>query len=186
MRRLDTVDETAKSKVSWSQITAGLSDYQNYCHSLIHFGCNYSFASLSNFLPTIVRDMGYSSLDAQGLIAPAYLAAFLCCIVAAWLSDRYGRRGPFIAGFATMGTIGCLLLAVIRDEERVHARYAAIYLACCGIFPALSLNVTWLLNNQGGDSKKGAGLGLLATFGQCSSFVSSALFTSSDRYVWCK
>ncbi|EMR71639.1 putative mfs transporter protein [Eutypa lata UCREL1] len=141
--RLETVDTTAKSKVSWKQIAAGLTDYQNYVHTLIHFSCNYSFAGLSNFLPTLVRDMGYSSVDAQGLTAPAYFTSFLLYV------------------FATV-------------------RYAAIWLAVCGIFPALSINMTWPLNNQGGDSKKGAGLGLLATFGQWSSFVSSALFPETD------
>ncbi|RYP62435.1 hypothetical protein DL769_007307 [Monosporascus sp. CRB-8-3] len=178
--RMETFDRTAKSKVSWSQITAGLGDYKNYVHTLIHFSCNYSFAGLSNFLPTIVRDMGYSSQNAQGLTAPAYFAAFLCCMFAAWVSDRYGKRGWVVAGFASMGTVGYLLLATIQDESKTGPRYAGIWLASCGIFPALSINITWLLNNQGGDSRKGAGLALLATFGQCSSFASSALFPSTD------
>ncbi|SPO05395.1 related to nicotinamide mononucleotide permease [Cephalotrichum gorgonifer] len=178
--RMETVDRTAKSKVNWKQIVAGLADYQNYVHTLIHFSCNYSFAGLSNFLPTIVRDMGYSSVNAQGLTAPAYFTSFLCCLFAAWASDRYGKRGYIVAGFATMGTIGYLLLAVIQDENQTGVRYAGVWLACCGIFPALCINITWLLNNQGGDSKRGAGLGILATFGQCSSFVSSALFPSTD------
>ena len=70
-QRLQTVDRTAKTKVSWTQIFAGLTDYQNWIHAMIHFCCNYSFAALSNFLPTIVRDMGYTSVNAQGLTAPA-------------------------------------------------------------------------------------------------------------------
>lgn len=181
LARLDTVDRTTKSKISWSQVTAALTDYKNYTHTMIHFCCNYSFASLSNFLPTIVQGMGYSSLQTQGLTAPAYLAAFICCVAAAWFSDKYGRRGYVVAVFAAMGTVGYLLLTVIQDEALVKVRYAAIYLACCGIFPALSINMTMLLNNQGGDTKKGVGLALLATFGQCSSFISSALFPSSDR-----
>lgn len=180
VERLQTVDRTAKNKVQWKQIIAGLGDYQNYFHAAIHFCCNYSFAGLSNFLPTIVRDMGYSSINAQGLTAPAYFASFLCCLFAAWVSDKYGKRGWIVSGFAVMGTVGYLLLAVIQDESKTGVRYAGIWLATCGIFPALSINITWLLNNQGGDSKKGAGLAILATLGQCSSFVSSPLFPSTD------
>lgn len=180
VNRMETIDRTAKNKISWKQLGAGLTDYQNYVHTMMHFSCNYSFAGLSNFLPTIVRDMGYSSLNAQGLTAPAYFGAFLCCLFAAWLSDRYGKRGWVVAFFATMGTVGYLILAVVQDETQTGARYAGVWLACCGIYPALVINITWLLNNQGGDSKRGAGLGLLATFGQTSSFVSSALFPESD------
>jgi MFS family permease len=129
--------------------------------------------------------MGYTSLQTQGLIAPAYLAAFICCLGAAWFSNRYGKRGFVVAGFTLVGTVGYLLLAVIQSESQVHVRYSAIYLAYCGIFPALSINMTWLLNNQGGDSKRGAGLALLATFGQCSSFVGSVLFTSIRKVSSC-
>jgi MFS family permease len=125
--------------------------------------------------------MVYSSVTAQGLTAPAYFLAFLCCMFAAWASDKYGRRGYFVAAFGTLGMTGYLMLVTIQNEAKTGPRYAAIYFATSGIFPALALNITWLLNNQGGDSKKGAGLGILATFGQCSSFVSSALFPAADR-----
>lgn len=186
VERLQTVDRTAKTKVKWSQITAGLTDYQPYVHTLIHFCCNYSFAGLSNFLPTIVRDMGYSSVDAQGLTAPAYFVAFLCCVAAAYASDRFGHRGFIVAGAAAVGAAGYLILALVRDEAKTDVRYAGIWLAACGVFPALCINVTWLLNNQGGDSKRGAGLALLTTFGQCSSFLSSVVFPESDGPFYVK
>ncbi|KAH9230332.1 hypothetical protein K456DRAFT_1752058 [Colletotrichum gloeosporioides 23] len=156
-------------------VFAGMTDYQNYVHTLIHFCNNYSFAALSNFLPTIVRDMGYSSVTAQGLTAPPYLAAFVCCVAAAWASDRYGMRGFIVSGGSVMATAGYLILVLIRDESKIAARYTGVFLASCGIFPAMCINITWLLNNQGGDSKKGAGLAILATLGQCSSFMSTDL-----------
>ncbi|KAM5365694.1 hypothetical protein ACJA88_012430 [Fusarium oxysporum] len=180
VERLQVRDRTKKTGVRWNQIFAGLADYQNYIHTVIHFCCNYSFAGLSNFLPTIVRDMGYSSVTAQGLTAPPYFLAFLCCVLAALVSDRYGKRGYVVSGSALIGFIGYLMLVVVQDESKRATRYAAIFLASCGVFPALCINITWLLNNQGGDSKKGAGLAILATFGQCSSFVSSVVFPSSD------
>lgn len=124
--------------------------------------------------------MGYSSVTAQGLTAPPYFLAFLCCVLAALVSDRYGKRGYVVGGNAFIGFIGYLMLVVVQDESKKATRYAAIFLASCGVFPALAINITWLLNNQGGDSKKGAGLAILATFGQCSSFVSSVVFPSSD------
>lgn len=180
VERLQVQDRTKKSRVKWSQVLAGMSDYQNYVHTAIHFSCNYSFAGLSNFLPTIVREMGYSSVDAQGLTAPVYFVAFLCCIAAAYTSDRYGKRGYIVSGFATVGMIGYLSLVLIKDEHDTGPRYAGVWLAACGVYPALCINITWLLNNQGGDSKKGAGLAILATLGQCSSFVSSAVFPDAD------
>lgn len=184
VERLQTVDRTAKGKMQWKQVFAGLTDYKNYVHTLIHFCCNYSFAGLSNFLPTIIEEMGYSSINAQGLSAPAYFVSFLLCFAAAYMSDRWGKRGFIVAGFAAIGAIGYLVLATVRDESKSGARYVGIWLAACGVFPALCINITWLLNNQGGDSKKGVGLSILAVFGQCSSFVSSVVFPDEDGYVY--
>ncbi|KAL4998699.1 major facilitator superfamily domain-containing protein [Aspergillus recurvatus] len=170
VERLHTVDRTAKNRLDRRQVLAGLTDYKNYVHTLIHFCCNFSFAGLSNFLPTIIQHMGYTSINAQGLSAPPYFASFLLCVAAALFSDRYGRRGLVIVFFSTVGMIGYLILAAVQDENKVGPRYLGIWLATCGVFPALCINITWLLNNQGGDSKKGAGMALLAVFGQCSSF----------------
>lgn len=183
VERLQQRDNTKKSAIRWDQVFAGMTDYQNYVHTLIHFCNNYSFAALSNFLPTIVRDMGYSSVTAQGLTAPPYLAAFVCCVAAAWASDRYGMRGFIVSGGSVMATAGYLILVLIRDESKVAARYTGVFLASCGVFPAMCINIAWLLNNQGGDSKKGAGLAILATLGQCSSFMSSVVFPTSDGSV---
>ncbi|KAI8657081.1 hypothetical protein LRP88_12388 [Fusarium phalaenopsidis] len=180
VERLQVRDRTKKTQVRWDQIFAGLTDYQNYVHTMIHFCCNYSFAGLSNFLPTIVRDMGYSSVTAQGLTAPPYFLAFLCCVAAAFVSDKFGKRGLIVSGSSLVGFAGYLILVLVQDQSKKAARYAGIFLASCGVFPALCINITWLLNNQGGDSKKGAGLAILATFGQCSSFVSSVVFPSTD------
>ncbi|KAJ9640386.1 hypothetical protein H2201_002566 [Coniosporium apollinis] len=166
VERMQQLDRTAKTKVNKKQFLSGLTDYKPYIHTMIHFGCNYSFAALSNFLPTIVNGMGYSSINAQGLTAPAYFVAFLLCVVAAFTSDKLGKRGYFVAGFATMGTIGYLLLAIVQDTSKT--------------------DITWMLNNQGGDSKKGAGFAILATVGQMSSFVSSVVFPTTDRPFYTK
>jgi hypothetical protein len=183
VERLHTMDRTAKDRMEWKQVLRGLTDYKNYIHMSIHFCCNYSFAGLSNFLPTIIEEMGYTSINAQGLAAPPYFAAFLLCVVAAVISDKWGKRGLIITFFATMGMVGYLILAAVQSETQPGVRYFGIWLATCGIFPSLCINITWLLNNQGGDSKKGAGMAILAVFGQCSSFVSSSAFPDAEGYV---
>ncbi|KAJ5102190.1 hypothetical protein NUU61_004412 [Penicillium alfredii] len=186
VERLQTVDRTAKNRLQWDQVLSGLSDYKNYVHMTTHFCCNYSFSGLSNFLPSILEAMGYTSINAQGLAAPPYFASFLCCMAAAVMSDKWGNRGFVLTFFALMGAIGYLILTCVQDEAKTAARYAGVWLATCGVFPALALNVTWLLNNQGGESKKGAGMAILAIFGQCSSLISSSVFPDTDAPLYTK
>ena len=180
VERMETRDTTRKSSLSKAQLFAGLTDYKNYCHACLHFCCNYSFAGLSNFLPTIVHEMGYDSVQAQGLTAPPYFGAFLSSILVAWLSDRYGSRGWMLAICASVATVGYALLAT---QTGTAVRYVAIWLTSCGIFPALAINMTWMLNNNAGDTKKGIGMSLLAIIGQCSSFLASFMYPNSAAYV---
>ncbi|PHH59416.1 hypothetical protein CDD82_2488 [Ophiocordyceps australis] len=182
-QRMLLQDSTTGNRVQWTQVRAGLLDWKNYLHAVIHFCTNFSFAALSNFLPTIVHDMGHDAIRAQGLTAAAYLAAFVVCVAASLASDRLGRRGFVMAGTASMGVVGYALLATAGNAG---IRYAAVWLAAAGVFPALSINLTWILNNQGGDSKKGAGLALLLILGQSSSLISSTVFPASDAPFYVK
>lgn len=141
LERFRTRDHTKKSKIHWKQFIAGATDYRNLMHMAIHFMCNFSFAGLSNFLPTIVEGMGYDSINAQGLTAPVYFTAFLACVVVAIISDRYGRRGFVIMTAASIGCIGYILLAALEHEKYNNVRYFAVWLAVCGVFPALCINV---------------------------------------------
>lgn len=143
LERLQTRDHTKKNAVHWQQFFAGIKDYRNIIHTLIHFMCNYSFAGLSNFLPTIINSMGYSSINAQGLTAPVYFGSFICCVAAAIISDRYQRRAFVIAISATVGAVGYLILAVVEDSTKTGVRYLGVWLAVCGIFPALAVNVNF-------------------------------------------
>lgn len=55
-------------------------DYKPWFTALMYFACNVSFSSLPVFLPTILEEMGFTSINAQGLSAPPYFASFLVTI----------------------------------------------------------------------------------------------------------
>lgn len=79
-----------------------------------------------------------------------------------------------------MSTIGYALLAT---QTGTAVRYVAIWLTSCGIFPALAINMTWMLSNNAGDTKKGVGMSLLAIIGQCSFFLAAFMFPDADGYA---
>ena len=148
VERFKTRDRTAKNSIHWKQFMAGVTDYRNILHTMIHFMCNFSFAGLSNFLPTIVEGMGFESVNAQGLTAQVYFTSFLCCVADALVSDRWGKRGFVIIFAASIGCVGYLLLAALEHERYNNVRYFAVWLAVCGVFPALCVNVSTFPSQQ--------------------------------------
>lgn len=76
-----------------------------------------------------------------------------------------------------IGGVGYILLAV---STNVAVRYVGVFLAAGGVFPAISNILPWTLNNQGSDSKRGAGITLLNIIGQCGPLLGTRMFPADD------
>jgi hypothetical protein len=124
-----------------------------------------------------------SSLQAQGLSAPPYLLAYFTCILASVLSDKVQNRGFFVFGFCCTGGIGYVLLGVVRTTA---VRYFATFLVCAGTFPAVALMFTWVTDNQGSASKRGAGLAIFGMIGQCGPILGAHLFPEEEGPYYTK
>ena len=131
--------------------------------------------------------MGYSSLSSQALSAPPYLVAFVVVLITAYLSDRTNNRGLFIALHALLGASGYALIAA-TGSARWSAlwRYCGIYPAATGFFSAVTLIITWTINNQESDSKKGTGMAMLNVIGQCGPLLGTRLYPDVDKPYYVK
>lgn len=142
-----------------------------------------SFSSLPVFLPTILKNMGFTAINAQGLSAPPYFLSFFACIGTTYIADRTRQRGYMIMLLSIVGGVGYILLAV---SETVGVRYFGVFLAAGGVFPAISNILPWTLNNQGSDSKRGAGITLLNLIGQCGPILGTRMFPTRDAPYYVK
>lgn len=120
---------------------------------LMYFSCNVSYSSLPVFLPTILNEMGFSSVKAQGLSAPAYLVSTVVTVSSCWFADRIQQRGLVIISLSCLAGVGYILLATCTA---VAPRYFGTFLAAC-VFPVIANILPWVVNNQGSDSRRGMG-----------------------------
>lgn len=107
--------------------------------------------------------MGFTAINAQGLSAPPYLAAFVVCVTTTWIADKTQQRGAMLVGLSLVAGVGYVLLATCRG---VGVRYFAVFLAAAGVFSCIANILPWTINNQGSDAKRGAGIALLNIVGQ--------------------
>ncbi|KAI8656184.1 MFS domain-containing protein [Fusarium keratoplasticum] len=166
-----------QGKLNLRQVFAAFYDYKNYLQAIIIFCLNTAFGSLPAYLPTILTSMGYTSLRAQGLSACPYLSAYFVCVLASFFSDRVRTRGVFVIIFSAVGAVGYILLATIHTTG---IRYFATFLVCAGVFPAVALTFTWVTDNQGSSSKRGAGLTIFGMVGQCGPILGARIFPKSE------
>lgn len=109
----------------------------------MYFSANVSYASLPVFLPTILANMGYSNINAQGLSAPPYFVAFLFAIITTFIADRTQQRALVLVVTSIVGGVGYIVLATVTT---VGVRYFAVYLAAAGVFSTIPNILAWTLS----------------------------------------
>ncbi|KAI8075834.1 major facilitator superfamily domain-containing protein [Gilbertella persicaria] len=164
------------------QFVAALMDYKVWLAVVIYVGLNIALASFAIFLPTIIRDMGFSSLDAQLLSIPPYVVA--CCLVfiVSWNSDRTLQRGYHIMAVCALGVLGYIFLLASTDTG---VRYTGAILVACGIYPIIPLTLSWVSNNQLGHTKRGVAIAMTSMIAQCFSMLGTQIYKAEDgpRYL---
>lgn len=149
----------------------------------MYFSVNVSFASLPVFLPTILTEMGFTAVRAQGLTAPPYFISFLVTIGSAYIADKTQQRGLVLIVLSLVGGIGYILLATCKT---VAGRYVGVFLAAGGIFPTIANILPWTTNNQGSDTRRGAGIVILNIIGQCGPILGTRLYPTNEGPFYVK
>lgn len=170
-------------KLDLSRLVSVLADPAAWLTGLIFFLANMAYSSLPVFLPTILTRMGHSALTAQLLAAPPYLCSFLVVLAAAHASDKARARAPLLAAAALASSAGYALLALSRAAGLAPdspARYLAVYPAAAGFFTVVVLTISWSVNNQADESRRGGGFALLQLLGQCGPLVGARLYPDRD------
>jgi MFS family permease len=149
-----------------------IADYKTYVQVGIYLGNLIPIYAFALFIPTIIKEMGYSSANAQLLTVPPYAVGCLGTILVGIYSDKYQLRGPFIIGGSTVALIGYVIL---YTRGTAGVGYVGTILAAVGAFPTIAPNLAWAGGNAGGVTKRGVVLALVIGLsnlgGICSSFV---------------
>ncbi|KAI4715808.1 MFS general substrate transporter [Aureobasidium sp. EXF-10727] len=167
-------------RIKFKDVALTFIDPKAITTALMYFSCNVSFSSLPVFLPTILEEMGFESITAQGLSAPPYFLSFLVTIGSAWIADKTQQRGLTIIILSIIGGVGYIMLATTSSTG---PRYAGVFLAASGVFPCIANILPWVTNNQGNDDRRGAAFVLLNLIGQCGPLLGTRVYNTPPFYV---
>jgi cyanate permease len=142
---LNRLDTTAAKRI--------FSDWKIYLGIFMYMGVlNTGYAS-SFFIPSIIKDMGYTSQAAQVRSIPIFVVAAITTLLAALCSDRARHRFGFIIFGICTATVGYSLL-LSRDTVPVGVRYTALFFVVCGCYCAQPIVIAWIQNNSSGHYKR--------------------------------
>lgn len=153
-------------------------DWQTWLNIIIYFGADMSAAAISQFSPTILKQMGLTSNAANLRNVPIWLVGAVIAISANLAAGKWGIRFPLIIAGATLCTIGWALQ--LAQANPTGVRYFALYLIAIGSFTQLPLLVSWLSANTIGRPRKAVAHALQVGFGNSANFASANVFITKE------
>ncbi|KIV93471.1 hypothetical protein PV10_04683 [Exophiala mesophila] len=154
-----------------------------FCATM-YFGTSVTGAASSFFLPSILRQFGWTSIKAQYMSIPVWLVAWILQIFNGFASDKVHRRWPFFFFPLCLSVIGYALLLGQRNLA-LGVRYMATFFVVSGCWAALAMTMTWLNNNSVGKKRRGVASAAILAIGNTGSIMGSFIFLAAEapRYT---
>lgn len=145
--------------------------------------CVQAVASLTNFLPTLVKNFGFSTINTLLLTAPPYLVTAAFCLFNTWYSDRTSKRSPSMILPSIVALIGII---ITMSTTNTAARYFALFLMLPGTYECFQISNAWMANIAARPQEKRAiSLALNNSIGNVALVWTPYLYPASDgpRYM---
>jgi hypothetical protein len=133
------VDRKTAQKNFFSTLWMVMKDSHIYLQAMVYMSNTVPNYGLKFTMPQIIRNMGFTSTNAQLLTAPPYLAGAITAVVVAGFADKSRFRFPFILGpqFLLIVAYSVLFVKADKIESNVALCYVMVILACMGVYPIM-------------------------------------------------
>ena len=135
-------------------------------------------SAFAYFAPTIVKSLGYGTIQTQLHTVPPVAAALALCLLTAYLSDRTQLRSPYIMFCVALTITGLAILFTVHDN--FHVQYAAVCLVTMGAFSGGPIIVCWYVMNLQGHKDRSIGTAWMISFGNTGGIVATFCFLAKD------
>jgi len=159
----------------WKGVIAIVSDINAWLFTLLYASFNVCVATISYFLPTLIRDLGFSSINAQGMTVAPYAVGWFMVFFQSWHSDKSKDRGYHVMGSCALSFIGYIILAT-SVQKSVGAAYFALFLVVGGNYSLFPLVMSWAANAFAPTSKRGVGTAFIVSISNCVSIAAPQVY----------
>ncbi|KAL9938391.1 hypothetical protein V8E36_003014 [Tilletia maclaganii] len=176
----EDADAAQQSEFEWREVRRGVFEIQVWITGVAYLCLLNALYSFSLFLPTILRSMYPDVTPArlQLLSVPPYVPAAVMCIIVAIAADRARMRVPFMLVLLPISMIGYIILLTTHNAQ---AKYAGVFLAALGVYPATPCVLSILPNNCSGHYKRATAVALQLAIANCAGFVATFAYQSKFK-----
>ncbi|OAA64952.1 high-affinity nicotinic acid transporter [Cordyceps fumosorosea ARSEF 2679] len=169
-------------KFSWRQVGLAVSDPLVWLASTALFCSSIAMFGFSTFLPTLLKGMQYTSLQANYLSIPVYVLASIGTGVTTFVSDRIGRRAICLIHSPILVMVG---YAIGIGSSNRSAGYFGMFIVGAGVYSFNTVLLTWVSNNIHPDYKRSVAIAMVVSLANAAGLAASQIYPIGDapRYI---
>ncbi|KAL8677367.1 MAG: hypothetical protein Q9186_006202 [Xanthomendoza sp. 1 TL-2023] len=170
-------DATNDEAFSWKNVSLAVKDPKVWLYCAGFHTMSLPLYTLSLFLPTIIKALGYTAAQAQLLTVPPYSVATVLTLIVAVASEKTKIRAPFIMATSSLAVVGYI---VLLTNTKPSVAYGGTILAAAGIYPSVAIVLSWPANNVSGQTKRATANALQISIGNLGAVLGTQLYRSHD------
>ncbi|KAK0615880.1 major facilitator superfamily domain-containing protein [Bombardia bombarda] len=160
----------------WQGAKLAFMDIRTYVLMVLLF-CIVASGTVTNFFPTVVATLGYSSVNSLLLTAPPYVLAVIVTFCNAWHADKTGERYWHVAIPMWVAIVAYIIAAT---TTHIAPRYFSMMLMVPSVYSGFVVGLAWISNTMPRPpAKRAAGLAFINAVSNCSSIYASFLYPTS-------
>ncbi|KAF4470018.1 MFS general substrate transporter [Fusarium albosuccineum] len=145
---------------------------------LILYTCNVLALTISYFIPTMLKGLGYTSITAQWMTVPIWSCGAIFQLFWSWTSDKTQDRRWHITGLLSIAALSCLIAIVVRNNI---VKYVMMCFLIGGMFTTVPLILNWTSEVMAKpERKRSIAIAFVNSFGHTSYIYGSYLWPSSE------
>ena len=172
----DTTQKRAATS-TWKGLRDCVCDYRCWIFAFmgnLHLSAN----GFKNFMPTVVKSLGFNTTITLVLTCPPFLLATFTSVAVSWSSGHFNERTWHIT---VSKAIACVGFIVGTAASGVGVRYFAMFLFVGATYGVNNINLSWAAAVVGQtDEKKAVIIGLVNTMGNLSFIYTPYLWPDRD------
>ncbi|KAI1177742.1 major facilitator superfamily domain-containing protein [Nemania sp. FL0916] len=173
-------DEAHTVPVTFKDVKIFLSKPTSWLGAAMYFSLIVTSYSVVYFVPSIVKDFGYDTVQTQLHSVPPFAAAFAFALISAYLTDKLKLRSPFIFLALALIIIGLAILLTVHGTKNFPTEYAAIVLVGAGSVGIGGHVVCWYVMNLQGHVERSIGSAWMVCFAGFAGILATFTFMKKD------
>jgi len=135
---------TNQDKIKWFHIKNAFKDWKIYAGIVVFWGNTVGVYGFTATVPTVIKELGYSSANAQLLTIPVYVFAAIVTLAFAWMSDHYKTRSPFIMAGFSIAALAFIAQLAIPHPKYPGLTYGFLFPVAAGLYCPFICLVSWI------------------------------------------